>query len=48
LADDATTWATDLQAYQYNKKRRAVLYKVGDEVLLNPHSMELVDVKGTG
>jgi hypothetical protein len=48
LAHDAIVHAMELQAYPYNKKQRVVLYKVGDKVLLNPHSLELVNVKGTG
>jgi hypothetical protein len=40
--------AADTQAYHYDKKQRAILYKVGDKALINPHSLELVDVKGVG
>jgi Integrase zinc binding domain/Integrase core domain len=48
LARDAIMKAANIQAYHYDKKRRAILYKVGDKVLINPHSLELVDVKGVG
>jgi Chromo (CHRromatin Organisation MOdifier) domain len=47
LACNAIIQVADTQAYQHDKRRRAILYKVGDEVLLNPHSLELMDVKGT-
>lgn len=36
------------QAKLYNKGRRLEEFKVGDEVLINQHLLELVDVKGTG
>jgi hypothetical protein len=45
-ARDAIRKSVDKQAYQYHKGRRAPTLKVGDEVLINPHSLELVDVKG--
>jgi len=39
----------DEQACQFNKGRRPVLdFKQGDRVLVNPHSLDWVDVKGTG
>jgi hypothetical protein len=47
-ARDAITRASDRQAFYYDKKRKAVLFKEGDEVLINPHTLELVDVIGTG
>ena len=41
--------AQDKQATQYNKSRRAVPeFKKGSMVLVNPHSLEWVDSKGTG
>lgn len=41
--------AQDKQATQYNKNRRAVPeFKKGSLVLVNPHSLEWVDSKGTG
>ena len=41
--------AQDKQATQYNKSRRPVLdLKKGSRVLVNPHSLEWVDSKGTG
>lgn len=48
FAEIAMRRAADSQAYQYDKGRRAVMFAVGDEVLINPHSLELVDVQGTG
>jgi hypothetical protein len=45
-AHDAIQRSTDWQAYQYDKGRRAPTLKVGDKVLINPHTLELVDVKG--
>jgi hypothetical protein len=45
-ARDAIRKSVDKQAYQYDKGRCAPTLKVGDEVLINPHSLELVDVKG--
>ena len=49
LAKDAMALAQDRQAKAYDKKRRPVEeMKVGDYALVNPHSLELVDVAGTG
>ena len=45
-ARDAIKRSADRQAYQFDKGRRTVELQVGDEVLINPHSLELVDVKG--
>jgi Chromo (CHRromatin Organisation MOdifier) domain len=45
-ARDAIQRSADKQAYQYDKGRRPPKLDVGDEVLINPHSLELVDVKG--
>ena len=36
----------DKQAYYYDRGRCQPNLKEGDEVLINPHSLELVDVKG--
>ena len=37
------------QAKAYDKRRRPVEeMKVGDYTLVNPHSLELVDIAGTG
>jgi transposase InsO family protein len=47
-ARDAITRASDRQAFYYDKNRKAVLFKEGDEVLINPHALELVDVAGAG
>lgn len=48
-ARDAITHAQELQARSYNKGCRPVRkLKVGEQALINPHTLELVDVKGTG
>jgi hypothetical protein len=48
-ARDAVVLAQERQARAYNKGRRPVeSIEEGDFVLVNPHSLELVDVKGTG
>jgi signal peptidase I len=48
-ARDAVVLAQERQARAYNKSRRPVeSIKEGDYVLVNPHSLELVDVQGTG
>jgi transposase InsO family protein len=47
-ARDAIIRASDRQAFYYDKRRKAVLFKEGDEVLINPHTLELVDVAGAG
>jgi hypothetical protein len=48
-ARDAVVLAQERQARAYNKGRRAVeRIEEGDYVLVNPHSLELVDVQGTG
>jgi hypothetical protein len=47
-ARDALARAQSRQAAAYNKGRRSEEFEEGDEVLVNPHSLELVDVKGTG
>jgi hypothetical protein len=45
-AHDAIQRSADRQAYQYDKGCRAPTLKVGDKVLINPHTLELVDMKG--
>lgn len=45
-ARDAIKKSADRQAYQFDKGHLPPKYRVGDEVLINPHSLELVDVKG--
>ncbi len=45
-ARDALKKSADKQAYQYDLGRRRPQLQVGDEVLINPHTLELVDVKG--
>ena len=41
--------AQDEQSLQYNKGRRAVPeFKQGDRVLVNPHTLDWIDSKGTG
>ena len=36
------------QAKHYNQGCHSEEFEEGDEVLVNPHSLELVDVKGAG
>jgi hypothetical protein len=43
---DAIQRSVDQQAYQYDKGCRAPELKVGDDVLINLHTLELVDMKG--
>ena len=47
-ARDAIKRSTDRQAFQFDKGRKPPQLKVGDEVLINPHSLELVETKGKG
>ena len=47
-AREALAMAQETAARAYNKGRRLETFKPGDAVLVNPHSLELVDVKGTG
>jgi hypothetical protein len=47
-ARDALATAQSKQAESYNKGRRIEELEEGDEVLVNPHSLELVDVQGAG
>ena len=48
LARDSLAKASARQAQAYDSHHWADEYEVGDEVLVNPHSLDLVDVKGTG
>jgi hypothetical protein len=45
-ARDAIKRSADKQAYQFDKGRRAPTLDIGDEVLINPHSLELINEKG--
>lgn len=48
-ARDALVLAQERQAKAYNKGRKPVKeFKVGDLVLINPHTLKLVDTEGTG
>lgn len=48
-ARNALVLAQEKQAKAYNKGRRPVdPIKKGDLVLINPHTLKLVDIKGTG
>ena len=47
-ARDAIKRSTDRQAFQFDKGRKPPQLEVGDEVLINPHSLELVEAKGKG
>ena len=47
-ARDALALSSARQARSYNKRHRFERFDPGDEVLVNPHSLELVDVSGTG
>lgn len=48
-ARDALVLAQEKQAKAYNKNRRPVeSIEVGDQVLVNPHTLKLVEVEGTG
>ncbi|EMD30797.1 hypothetical protein CERSUDRAFT_40861, partial [Gelatoporia subvermispora B] len=46
-AQDPLASAQETYTCHYNKGKRNVSFQVGDKVLVNPHSLELVDVKGT-
>ena len=48
MAKSAITMAQEKAARAFNKNRRTVEFPVGSLVLINPHSLHLVDVKGTG
>ena len=45
-ARDAIKCSADRQAYQFNKGCRAPNLAMGDEVLINPHSLELINEMG--
>ena len=45
-ARDAIKRSADRQAYQFDKRRSAPNLGIGDEVLINPHSLELIQEKG--
>ena len=45
-ARDAIQRSLDKQAYQYDKGHCLPCLEVSNEVLINPHALELVDVKG--
>lgn len=48
-ARNALVLAQEKQAKAYNKGRRPIdPIKKGDKVLINPHTLKLVDIKGTG
>ena len=47
-AELALRRGSDSQAYQYDKGRHSVVLQVGDEVLINPFSLQLVDIQGEG
>ncbi|EPS94953.1 hypothetical protein FOMPIDRAFT_34386, partial [Fomitopsis schrenkii] len=40
--------AQEQVARTYNRGKRTEQFEVGSQVLVNPHSLELVDVQGTG
>jgi len=44
---DALRHSADKQAFQFDKGRRAIRIEIGDEVLINPHSLELINEKGS-
>ena len=45
-ARDTITHSADKQAYQFDKGRKALNLAIGDEVLINPHSLELINEAG--
>ena len=45
---DTLALAQSRQAKHYNQGHHSEEFEEGDEVLVNPHSLELVDVKGAG
>src|SRR6266849_3792034 len=47
-ARDAIKRNADRQAFQYDKGRRVPQLEVGNEVLINPHVLELIEAKGKG
>src|SRR5260370_10722769 len=48
LARDSLAKAMSQQAPAHDSHHCSEEFTVGDEVLVNPHSLDLVDVKGTG
>src|SRR6266478_3204611 len=48
LAQDSLAKASTHQARAHDSHYHVEEFGVGDEVLINPHSLDLVDVKGTG
>lgn len=47
-ARDAIKHSADCQAFQYDKGCQAPQLEVGNEVLINPHALELIETKGKG
>ena len=47
-ARDVLALAQSRQAKHYTQGHHSEEFEVGDDVLVNPHSLELVDVKGAG
>ena len=47
-ARDAIQRSADRQAFQHDKGRKAPQLDLGDEVLINPHALELIETKGKG
>lgn len=45
-ARDAINKSANKQAYHYDKRRALPKFKIGDEVLINPHSLKLLESKG--
>ena len=45
-AQDVIKHNADRQAYQFDKGQRAPKLNIGDEVLINPHSLKLINEKG--
>src|SRR5260370_41189193 len=48
LARDSLAKATSRQAQTHDSHHCSDEFTVGNETLVNPHSLDLVDVKGTG
>lgn len=47
-ARDAIKCSVDRQAFQFDKGCRAPQLELGNEVLINPHALELIETKGKG
>jgi hypothetical protein len=47
-AREAICLAQEKQSKAYNMHHKLVTYKVGDKVLINPHKLNLLEVKGEG